>query len=60
MDETLHWLMQTDHTSKKVKRNLVVMKRVQNCVPSKSLIMLYKRLVEPNFRYFSTTWVKCG
>ena len=36
------------------------MKHVKNCVPSQSLIMLYKTLVEPYFRYCSTTWGKCG
>ena len=49
-----------DHKSKKVKRNLGVMKHVKNCVPSQSLIMLYKTLVEPYFRYCSTTWGKNG
>ena len=58
--ETLSWDIHIDHISKKVKRNLGVMKHVKNCVPSQSLIMLYKTLVEPYFRYCSTTWGKCG
>ena len=36
------------------------MKHVKNCVPSQSLIMLYRLLVELYFRYCSTTWGKCG
>ena len=52
--------MHIDHISKKVERNLGVTKHVKNCVPSQSLIMLYITLVEPYFRYCSTTWGKCG
>ena len=59
VDETLSWDMHIDHISKKVKRNLGVMKHVKNCVLSQSL-MLYRTLVEPYFRYCSTTWGKCG
>ena len=60
VDETLSWDMHIDHISKKVKRNLGVMKHLKNCVPSQSLIMLYRTIVEPYFRYCSTTWGKCG
>ena len=59
-DETLSWGMHVDHISNKVERNLGVMKHVKNCVSSQSLIMLYRTLVEPYFRYCSTTWGKCG
>ena len=34
MDETLSWDMHIDHKTKKVKRNLGVMKHVKNYVPS--------------------------
>ena len=60
MDETLSWDMHIDHKCNKVKGNLGVLKDVKNCVPSQSLIMLYRTLVEPYFRYCSTTWGKCG
>ena len=60
VDETLSWDIHIDHISKKVKRNLGVMKHVKNCAPYQSLIMLYRTLVEPYFRYCSTTWGKCG
>ena len=46
--------------STKAKRNVGIMKHVKNCVPSQSLIMLYRTLVKPYFRYCSTTWGKCG
>ena len=36
------------------------MKHVKNCLPSQSLIMLYRMLVELYFRCCSTTWGKCG
>ena len=58
VDETLSWDMHIDQISKKVKRKLGVMKHIKNCVPSQSLIMLYRTLVEPYFRYCSTTWGK--
>ena len=60
LDETLSRNMHIDHISKQVKRNLGVIKYVKNCVPSQSLIMLHRTLVEPYFRYCSTTWGKCG
>ena len=60
MDETLSWHMHIDHISKKVERNLGVMKHVKNCVPSQSLIMLCRTLVETYVRYCSPTWGKCG
>ena len=32
----------------------------QNCIPRDSLILLYRTLVEPYFRYCNTTWGNCG
>ena len=60
VDETLSWDIHIDQISKKVKRNLGVIKHVRNCVASQSLIMLHITLVEPYFTYCSTTWGKCG
>ena len=38
-DETLSWDMHIDLISKKVERNLGIVKHVKNCVPSQSLII---------------------
>ena len=60
MDETLSWDMHIDHISKKVKRNIGIMKHLKNCVPSKSLIMLYRTLVEPyldHADYLGKMWI---
>ena len=60
MDETSSCDMHIYHISEKVKRNFGVMKHAKNRVPSQSLRMLYRTIVEPYFKYDSTTWGKCG
>ena len=47
VDETLSRDMHIDDISKKTERNLGVMKHAKNCVPSQSLMMSYRTLVEP-------------
>ena len=60
IDETLSWDMQIDSISKKVRKNIGVIKHVRDSVPKESLTLLYKTLVEPYFRYCSSAWGKCG
>ena len=36
------------------------MRRVRGDIPKTSLILLYKTLVEPYFRYCNTTWRTCN
>ena len=60
IDETLSWDMQIDSISKKVRKNIGVIKHVRDSVPKESLTLLYKTLVELYFRYCSSTWGKCG
>ena len=60
VDDTLKWDLHIDYISKKVKKNIGVVKHVKTCIPKDSLIMLYKTLVEPYLRYCNTTWDKYG
>ena len=60
VDDTLKWDLHIEYISKKIKKNIGVMKHVRSCVPKESLAMLYKTLVEPYLRYCNTTWGKCG
>ena len=59
IDETLSWDMQIDSISKTVRNNIGIIKHVRDSVPKESLTLLYKTLVEPYFRYCSSTWGKC-
>ena len=36
------------------------MKHIKSCVPKESLIMVFRTLVEPYFRYCNTVWGNCG
>ena len=60
VDDTLKWDLHIDYISKKIKKNIGLMKHVKFCIPKESLAMLYKTLVEPYLRYCNTTWGKCG
>ena len=60
IDETLSWDMQIDSISKKVRKNIGVIKHVRDSVPKESLTMLCKTLVESYFSYCSSAWGKCG
>ena len=51
VDDNLSWELQIDHVSKKINQNIDVMKHIKSCVPKESLIMVYRSLVEPYFRY---------
>ena len=52
--------MQIDNISRKVKKNIGLIKHVRSCVPNESLILLYKTIVEPYFWYCNPAWGKCG
>ena len=60
VDDTLKWDLHIDYISKKIKKNIGVMKHVKSCIPKESLAMLYNTLVELYLRYCNTTWEKCG
>ena len=60
VDDNLSWELQIDHVSKKINKNIGVMKHIKSCVPKESLIMLYRSLVEPYFRCCNAVWGNCG
>ena len=60
IDETLFWDMQIDSISKKMRKNIGIIKHVRDSVPKESLTLLYETLVKPYFRYCSSAWGKCG
>ena len=60
IDDNLSWELQIDHVSKKINKNIGVMKHIKSCVPKESLIMVYRSLVEPYFRSCNSVWGNCG
>ena len=60
IDEKLTWENHIDHISLKIKRNIGIMRRMRDDIPKRSLILLYKTLVKPSFRYCNTTWGTCN
>ena len=60
VDDSLKWDLYFDQMSKKIKKNIGVLKHVKSYVPKESLALLYKTLVEPYLRYYNATRGKCG
>lgn len=60
IDENLTWDHHIDYISKKIKRNVGILKRMRKILPTESLSMLYKTLIEPHIRYCSIIWGTCG
>ena len=60
IDDKLSWKEHIRYISTKIRRNIGIMKRIKDCIPRDSLILLYRTLVEPYFRYCNTTWGNCG
>ena len=60
VDEHLSWDKHIDYISKKLKRNIGVIKRVCSVIPKQSLVTLYRTLVEPYLRYGNSIWGQCG
>ena len=60
VDDALKWHLHTDYISKKIKKNIGVMKHVKSFVSKESLAMLYTTPAEPYLIYCNTTWGKYG
>ena len=56
VDENLKWDDQINYISVKIRRNIGILKRMRLTVPRESLVLLYKTLIEPYFRYCNTVW----
>ena len=60
VDDQLKWPTHLSSTIKKVSRGIGKMKYSKRYLPKESLIMLYRSLVEPYFRYCCPVWGSCG
>ena len=47
IDDKLSWKEHVGYISTKIRRNIGIMKRIKDCIPRDSLILLYRTLVEP-------------
>ena len=60
IDDKLLWKDHIDYVSLKIKCNLGIISRVRNDIPNKSLIALYRTMMELYLRYCNNIWGKCG
>ena len=60
VDENLTWDDHINYISVKIRRNIGILKRMRLTVPRESLVLLYKTLIEPYFRYCNTVWGYCN
>ena len=60
VDENLTWDDHIDYISVKIRRNISILKRLRLTVPRESLVLLYKTLIDPYFRYCNTAWGYCN
>ena len=56
VDETLTWHSQTDLITKKVNKGLYVLRRLRDFVDVRTLVTVYKTLIQPHFNYCSQVW----
>ena len=60
VDETLTWDDHIDYIAVKIRRYIGILKRMRLTVPRESLVLLYKTLTEPYFRYCNTVCNYCN
>ena len=60
VDDQLKWATHLSSTIKKASRGIGMLKYSKRYLPKESLIMLYRGLVEPYFRYCCPVWGSCG
>ena len=60
VDENVTWVDHINYISVKIRRNIGILKRMRLTVPRESLVLLYKTLIEPYFRYCNTVWGYCN
>ena len=60
IDQNLDWKEHIKYVASKVSRAFSFLKYAKNLVPSITLINLYKRIVEPHFRYCCSVWGCCS
>ena len=60
VDDQLKWSTHLSSTIKKVSKFIDILKYSKRYLPKESLIMLYRSLVEPYFRYCCPIWGSLG
>ena len=60
VDENLSWDEHVEYISKKISRNIGIIKRMRSILPRQLLTTLYMTLVEPHFRYCDIMWGQCN
>ena len=60
VDENLTSDDHIDYILVKIRRNIGILKRMKFTVHPESLVLLYKTLTEPYFRYCNTVWGYCN
>ena len=60
VDENLSWDDHIDYILVKIRHSIGILKRMRSAVPRESLVLLYKTLIEPYFRYCNTVWGYCN
>ena len=56
IDETLTWHSHVDLITKKVNKGFHVLRRLRQFADLKTLVMVYKTLIQPHFDYCSQIW----
>ena len=56
LDRSLTWSANTDKLVSKVNKRVGLLRRVRNVLPQRSLNLLYKSLIVPNFDYCDVVW----
>ena len=60
VDDQLKWSTHRPSTIKNVSGGIGMLKYSKRYLPKESLVILYRSLVEPYFRYCCPVWGSCG
>ena len=60
IDRHLTWKKLAVAISRKVSRAIGVMKQAKQFLPQNILKILYRSIVEPHFRHYSSVWGRCS
>ena len=59
-DDNLTWEVYIDHICSKMTHNIGIIKRIRNCIPKESILILYRTLVEPYLRFCNIILGQCN
>ena len=60
IDEHLDWSTQVETLSKKVVKDIYLLRRIRQFIGQKVALMFYKSIIQPKFDYCDTVWGKMG